>query len=148
METKKLLTEDLILEKLKERGIAEPNELDIADARKIILDYFDAEIVCDWPSHAQMYFYSQSTADGYEVYMATEDDRSPYIEQDLYYYESDWFEKLADAIKDGMCIHVDEYAQDEYSFEEVIQDVYETYWQDLKEEVENELIETGYEYEK
>ena len=29
-----------------------------------------------------------------------------------------------------------------------IEEVYEEYWNDMKQEVENELIEEGYEYEK
>jgi len=95
-----------------------------------------------------MFFYTQTTADGYEVYMATEDDRSPYIEQDLYYYESDWLEKLPQAIYDGLAIYIDEYNKDEYAYQDAIEEVYEEYWSDMKHEVENELIEEGYEWEK
>ena len=147
METKKL-TEDLILEKLEEKGVVYPRELDVEEAEKVVLEYYDAEITTEWKSHCQMYFYAQTTADGYEVYMATEDDRSPYIEQDLYYYESDWFEKLPQAIYDGLCIHVDEYNKEDYAYQDAIEEVYEEYWNDMKQEIENELIEEGYEWEK
>ena len=146
METKKL-TEDLILQRLDEKGVIYPRELDTEEAEKIVLKHYDAEITTEWNS-CQLYFYTQTTADGYEVYMATEDDRSPYIEQDLYYYESDWLEKLPQAIYDGLCIYIDEYNKDEYAYQDAIEEVYEEYWSDMKQEVENELIEKGYEWEK
>jgi hypothetical protein len=95
-----------------------------------------------------MFFTTISTADGYELYMATENESSPYFDQDVYYYESDWFEKLPDCIRDGYTIHVDEYAMDEYGYEDAIAEVYEDYWTDQKEEVENELIEEGYDWPK
>ena len=146
METKKL-TEELILEKLENKGVAYPRDLDTEEAEKVVLKYYDAEITTEWNS-CQLYFYTQTTADGYEVYMATEDDRSPYIEQDLYYYESDWLEKLPQAIYDGLCIYIDEYNKDEYAYQDAIEEVYEEYWSDMKQEVENELIEEGYEWEE
>jgi len=145
--SEKLLTEDLILEKMEEKGIPEPNSIEVPEMQKIVLEYYDASIKHDW-GHANMFFTTMSTADGYELYMATEDDTSPYFDQDVYYYDSEWFEKLPDCIRDGMTIHVDEYAMDEYGFEDAITDVYEDYWTDQKEEVENELIEEGYEWEK
>ena len=145
--SKKILTEDLILKKLAEKGIAYPGEIDVEEMQKIILKYFDSEIRHDW-GYANMYFTVMSTADGYEVYMATEDEQKPYFEQDVYYYESDWFEKLPDCIINGYTIHVDTYARDEYGYEDAITEVYETYWNDVKEEIENDLIEKGYEWEK
>jgi len=143
----KKLTEDLILQRLDEKGVIYPRELDTEEAEKIVLKHYDAEITTEWNS-CQLYFYTQTTADGYEVYMATEDDRSPYIEQDLYYYESDWLEKLPQAIYDGLCIYIDEYNKDEYAYQDAIEEVYEEYWNDMKQEVEDELIEEGYEYEE
>ena len=143
--SKKLLTEDLILDKMEEKGIADPGSIDVSEMQKIVLEYYDAEIKHDW-SYANMYFTVMSTADGYELYFAGENESSPYFDNDIYYYESDWFEKLPDAIRDGLHIHVDEYAIDEYGYEDAITEVYEDYWTDQKEEIENELIEDGYEW--
>lgn len=144
--SKKILTEELILEKLENKGVAYPRDLDTEEAEKVVLEYYDAEIKTDWSNSCQMYFYTQTTADGYEVYMATEDERSPYIEQDLYYYESDWLEKLPQAIYDGLTIYIDEYNKDEYAYQDAIEEVYEEYWNDMKQDVEDQLIEDGYAY--
>jgi len=144
--SKKLLTEDLILEKLEEKGIAEPRSIDIPEMQEIVLHYYDSEIKTDWGGGANMYFFEQSTADGYEIYIATENERSPYYDQDVYYYESQWLEKLPDSIRDGMTIQLDSHWHDDYQFGDAITEVYEDYWNDMKEEVENDLIEEGYDW--
>ena len=143
--SKKILTGDLILEKLEEKGIAKPGSIDIPEMQEKVLEYYDSEISTDWGS-VDMYFTVMSTADGYELYMATEDESKPYFEQDVYYYESDWFEKLPESIRDGLTIHVDEHYMEEYNYQDAITEVYEDYWNDIKEEVENDLIEEGYDW--
>ena len=93
--------------------------------------------------------YTETTSDGYEVWIATDDDRNPSINEDVYYYDSDWLEKMPDAMTDGRDIYFDEYDDDaeNYSFQEVIDEVYEEYYNDKKEEVESQLIDEGYEHE-
>ena len=145
--SKKLLTEDLILKKLFEKGIKEPGTFDIEDVLDDLLEYYDSELRSDWGS-ANMYFTTMSTADGYELWLATEDEERPYFEQDVYYYESDWLEKLPQAIFDGLTIHLDEYHRDDYAFQDAIEAVYDAYWNDQKQEIENELIDEGYEWDK
>ncbi len=115
---------------------------------ELLLDHMGSSITHDYNDmfNCDYQLITENTADGYEVYMATEDERSPYIEQDLYYYESDWFEKLPQAIYDGLSIHVDEYNKEDYGYQDAIEEVYEEYWNDMKQEVENELIEEGYAY--
>ena len=145
--SKKLLTEDLILKKLFEKGIKEPGTFDTEDVLDDLLEYYDSELKSDWGS-ANMYFTTMSTADGYELWLATEDEERPYFEQDVYYYESDWLEKLPQAIFDGLTIHLDEYHRDDYAFQDAIEAVYDSYWNDQKQEIENELIDEGYEWDK
>ena len=80
--------------------------------------------------------------------MATEDERSPYYDQDLYYYENDLFEKLPDWIYSGYVIMVDSYLQDEYGFQDAIKDCYVHLYEEMEDEVKDELIDEGYEEEK
>jgi len=49
---------------------------------------------------------------------------------------------------DGASIYYDQLDDEEYAFQEVIEEVYDDYYNDKKKEIENELIEEGYEYEK
>ena len=50
-------------------------------------------------------------------------------------------------MKDGNNIYYD-IDFDDYSFQDVIDNVYEDYFNDIKQEVEQELIEQGYEWKK
>jgi hypothetical protein len=88
------------------------------------------------------------TADGYELYMATADDRNPDFSYDVYYYDSQWFEKLSDVIIEGNRIQIDEYMMDEYGFKDAIDTTYEEFYNDKLKDIEDELIEQGYEREK
>ena len=145
----KILTDDLILEKLADNNVYPPEDLDYDRKINVIKDHFDFSISSDW-GNPDMMFYTETTADGYEVYIATEDDRKPSVNDDIYYYESDWLEKMADAMTDGRDIYFQDYDDDaeNYEFQEVIDEVYDDYFNDKKQEVENELIDEGYEWEE
>ena len=144
----KILTDDLILERLADNNIYPAYDLDYDKKINAIKDHFDFSISSDW-GNPDMMFYTETTADGYEVYIATEDDRKPSVNDDIYYYESDWLEKMADAMTDGRDIYFQDYDDDaeNYEFQEVIDEVYDNYFNDKKQEVENELIDEGYEWE-
>ena len=145
----KILTDDLILERLADNNVYPPEDLDYDKKINVIKDHFDFSISSDW-GNPDMMFYTETTADGYEVYIATEDDRKPSVNDDIYYYESDWLEKMADAMTDGRDIYFQDYDDDaeNYEFQEVIDEVYDNYFNDKKQEVENELIDEGYEWEE
>ena len=145
----KILTDDLILEKLEENGVLPIEDLDdYSEKLTAIKDHFDFDIDDNW-GNPDFMFYSETTADGYEVWIATDNDRNPSVNQDIYYYDNDWLEKMANAMYDGNSIYFQEYDEDasNYEFQDVIDEVYESYFNDKKQDIENELIEKGYEYE-
>lgn len=146
--SKKILTDDLILDKLAMYEVYPSEDLDYDKKINAIKDHFDFSISSDW-GNPDIMFYTETTSDGYEVWVATEDDRNPSINEDIYYYENDWLEKMADAMTDGRDIYFQDYDDDaeNYEFQEVIDDVYDDYFNDKKQEVENELIDEGYEWE-
>ena len=144
---KEILTEELIKERLEKDGMTDPNETSQEDRISKLKDHYGFEIVTDW-DRCDAYFYTDTTADDYEIWIATEQEGNVCINEDVYYYESQWFEKLADYLRDGCRVYVDSYSQDEYGFEEVIEALYEELYMEIYEEMENELIDEGYEYEK
>ena len=148
MSKKNLLTEDLILESLSDKGIAEPGSLDTEDAMKIVLEHFDATLKSSWESYCDVYYYTETTADGYEVWIRTHEENKVCVSEDVYYYDNDWLEDLAEHIRDGYTIHIDDAHYGDCTFTEVIEELYEDYFNDMKEEVENELIDKGYEWEE
>jgi len=145
--SKKILTEKLILKRLAKDGMTEPNETSQEDRLLLLENIYNFSIVKDWDK-CDAYFYNDTTADGYEVWIATEQEGNVCINEDVYYYETEWFEKLADYLRDGCRVYVDSYSQDEYGFEEVIEALYEEFYIESHEEIENELEDEGYEYEK
>jgi len=140
----KKLTEKLIHKKLEEKGLL----LGLPQAERLqkLEELYGFEIVTHWHT-CNAYFYTETTADDYEVFIATEDDRRININEDVYYYENQWFEKLADYLRNGYIVYVDEYQQDNYGFEEVIETMYEELYMDEYKEIEAELLEKGYEYD-
>ena len=146
--SKKLLTDDLILSKMAENhGAVPPEDIDTEDKYRKIQEHYDFSIDSDWKGRYDMQFYTETTADGYEIWVATEDERNPYLSEDLYYYDSDWLEKMPDAMTSGYNIYYD-IDFDDYAFQDVIDNVYEDYFNDIKQEVEHELIEEGYEWKE
>ena len=93
-------------------------------------------------------FFTETTSDGYEVWVATDDEARVSINEDIYYYESDWLEKMPDAMTDGLTIYFQELEDENYSFEEVVQNVYEEYYNDKRQELIEKLIDDGYEWEE
>ena len=146
METKKLITEDLIDERLEARGVKFDIEHDEALAK--IQEHFEFKLVDDWNGRPDYSIYTETTADGYEVWVATSGDgRNVCIMEDVHYYENDLADKLVDAMTDyNEEIYVDDL--DSYYVQDAVTAVYDEYVNDMKQEVENELIEEGYEYEK
>jgi len=142
----KKLTHGLIDERLAEYGVVPTHEADVEDQYRAINEHFEFDIDTSWSGSYDIMFYPETTADGYEVWIATTDDKSPYIGEDVYYYESDWLEKMPDAMRDGQRIHFD-LDFDDYNFQEIIEEVYDSYYNDKKQEVEEQLIEEGYEWE-
>ena len=146
--SKKLLTEDLILEKLQELGVHEPGELDKVSMVDVLQQHFDCKILTgDWPNYADFWFYTTSTADSYEVFVAADHDKNPDIYSEVYYYESDWLNELSEQLTSGNTVYVDYAAEDSYEYEDQLEQAYEEYWNDKKQEVEHELIDEGYEWE-
>ena len=143
----KILTDELIIKELAKQGWLDINEVDQEDQKKMVLEYYEVELTDRFDTNNAFSIYSESTRDGYEVWVATESMRDVCIAEDVYYYDSDLHEALADAIKDELSpIYVDHTEADyvDYAIEELYEHVYDTKLQ----EVESELEDQGYEWPK
>ena len=143
----KILTDELIEARLRKINVLEREDLDHSYMLETIVKHFDFKITSDWPNQPDMMFYTETTADGYEVWVATDDDQRPSINDDIYYYESDWLDKMQDAMTDGLSIYYQELDDDSSEFIDVVENVYEEYYNDKKQELEDKLIDDGYERE-
>ena len=142
------LDEELVRQLLSEDNVTEANDTNEDIMLERIKNHFDFEITDSWNKNPEMMFYTETTSDGYEVWIATDDDQRPSINEDVYYYESDWLKKMADAMTDGMTIYFQELDDDNYEFQEVVHNVYEEYYNDKRQELIEKLIDDGYEWEE
>ena len=143
---KKLITEELIDKRLEAHGVKFDIEHD--EALKVIQKHYDFELTDNWNGTPDYSIYCETTADGYEVWATTSGDgRNVNINEDVHYYDNDLSEKLVEAMTDyNELIYVEDLG--EYYVQDAVTEVYESYVNDMKQEVENELIEEGYEYPK
>jgi len=145
MRLKKLITPELIEELLNKTEFNEDLEHDEIHMYNVVLKYYNAKIVNDWSSTVDYHIYEETTADGYSVYVATEDDNNICVGQDIHYYDSDLAECLKEAITNGYTIRIED--QSDYFINDAIEDLYRGLYDLKEEEIIEELIEQGYEEE-
>ena len=85
------------------------------DYKKIVLDYLDTSIthdMNDWDS-VDVKAYTESTADGYELFIVTMDDQHPSINEDVHYYDSDVAVAVMENLEQGYSVYMDSYLYDD-----------------------------------
>ncbi len=141
----KIITDKLIEEKLKEKGLSMYDGDDNALAK--LQDYYEFELTDNYNRTPDYSIFAESTADGYEVWVATSGDgRNICINEDVYYHDSDLSDPLYDAMFDyNELIYVDDL--EAYYVQDAVDRAWEAFITEMIDEVENELIEQGYEHE-
>ena len=105
MSKKKILTPVIVREELEKDGII--FGLQDEDAKKVLLEDWGGTLDTnsDWANGKEdLIIYTETTADGYEVFICTDDhNNNPYWDQDVYYYEAheEWMERVMDTLRDG-----------------------------------------------
>ena len=138
-----LLTDDIITDALVDDGIMEEPDA------PWLLEYIDTEYggkldtTSDWCDDKwKLKIYSESTADSYEIYFCTHEEK-PYVSQDGYYYEdhSEWSEQTIGELTSGSDVWIapEVWEDMEYEFnhelEQWWQDIYEDKFNDKKDEL-------------
>ena len=136
----KIITDEIIEKMLDKRGF--PEDATEESMLCAVQDYYDTELVDDWPNYADFWVYAESTADGYEVFIATYNPENISINEDVHYYENDLSGRLEDAIADGGKIYVDDL--DAYYVSDAVRECYDYLRDRLAEEITDELIDEGY----
>ena len=146
-----LLTDDIIIDALNDDGIMQEPDA------PWLLEYIDTEYGgkldtettwCD--DKHKLKIYTESTADGYEIWFCTHEDK-PYVSQDGYYYEdhSEWSEQVIGDLTSGSDVWIapEVWEDMEYEFNNELEqwwvDVYEEKFNDKKDE----LLDSGDYYE-
>jgi len=61
--------------------------------------HFNFKLTDNWSNECDFYIYEESTADGYSVYIATDNIDNLCVSENVYYYDSDLKDALIDYIK-------------------------------------------------
>jgi len=146
----KVITDELINERLEAKGFGEKQSEDESLARESVLNHFGVKFTTGFNNDAEFSIYEESTADGYSVWVATHDVRNISICEDVHYYDTYLADRLAEFIQNSNgdedfpeYVYVDDDGADfiDYAIEQVF--AYQS--ERLEEEVINELIDEGYE---
>ena len=149
----KVITPELINEKLEAKGFGEKQMQDDESIRKAVLNYYGYQFTDDWPhrENVEYYIYEESTTDGYSVYIATANPDSINISEDVHYYDHDLGDALADAIQYGNgdpewpeTIYIDDL--DATFIDEAMQNLFEKVSVEFENEIIKQLEEKGYEH--
>ena len=142
----KILTDKLITDKLEAKGYLEYHDMEENEAWNLLEKHYECEATDEWRNTSyDFYCYTETTADGYEVFVTTNDPNSICVSENVHYYENDLSDEIEVAIYAGDSMYIDDL--DSHYFKQAVEDAYDTMYNDKKQEIENELIEQGYEYE-
>ena len=150
--SKKLITDELINERLEAKGFGEMQANDEDLAKESVLNHFNIEFTDQFTSNADFYVYEESTADGYSVFIATHDTSSISVNENVYYYDSDLGDALEEHIRysngdedNPEIIYVDDLYQQ--FIDDAIVQLFEYLAERFEEDVIDELKEQGYVYD-
>ena len=146
----KLITEELINERLEAKGFGDKQTEDDEVAKTNVLNHYGVELTDNWTNSASYYIYEETTKDGYSVYVTTDDTDNISVCEDIYYSDRDLASTLEEQIKFSNgnedypeIIYVDDLYQD--FIDGAIENLFIYLSEKFEEEVINELIDEGYE---
>ena len=109
---------------------------------KVVQEYFNFTIDENAYNNYDIAAYSESTKDGYEVFVVTNDMDHICINEDVYYYESDVAQAIIDEVisygGSDIVVYADQYFLDEIYFDDVLADLFVENIDDILAEAEEE----------
>ena len=148
---KQLLTDEVIYEALEADGIMQE-----PDANWLI-EYIESEYggnldnTSTWSDGKGLKIYSETTADSYDMYFCTYEDK-PYVSEDGYQYEdhTDWSKQAIEALCASQNVWIDSHIWDdmEYEFNNELEEWWTDIYEDKFNDKKDELIDSGDYYEE
>lgn len=109
---------------------------------KVVQEHFNFRIDENAYGNYDIAAYSESTKDGYEIFVVTNDMNSININEDVYYYESDVPQGIIDEIigygGNDTVVYADQYFLDEIYFDDAMADLFLENIDDILAEAEEE----------
>ena len=146
------ITDKLINERLEKLGFGEKQENDEEVRMENVLKHYHIKLSDNF-QNADFNIYQESTADCYEVWVASHDINRVNICEDVYYYDSDLADVLAENIRWSSGSedyeHVIYISDIDFNFvDEAFSTLFEELSMKFQEEVVQQLVDEGYEYKE
>lgn len=103
--------------------------------KKLVLDYLNTSMEHDNFNRGDFKVYSETTADGYEVYIATHDDKNITIQDDVYYYDSDLTDVIMEQLEEHYSVYIDSYLYEDIYMD----DKFEEYFNENVDEIVSDI---------
>ena len=118
---------------------------------ELLKDYLDISITHDVNDfdNVDCSIYNESSADGYDLYIVTNDTRNPTICEDVHYYDHDLTDRFEDQIRWGdRTFYICEYVFDDAYFEDKLEEMFVERVEDIIEELKTDITEEEIKYLK
>jgi hypothetical protein len=116
--------------------------------KKLVLDYLNTSIEHDNFNRGDFKVYSETTADGYEVYVATHDDRNVDINEDVYYYDSDLADIIMEQLEDHYSVYIDSYLYDDIYMDDAFEEYFNENVEDIVDDIPDSFTKKELKYVK
>ncbi len=117
--------------------------------KKIVLDYLDTTMyhdMNDWEK-ADVKVYSETTADGYELFVVTFDDH-PSINEDVHYYDSDVADSVMANLEQGYSVYIDDYFYDDVYLDDSFEEYFASHVDDIVSDSKDSFTKEELEFVK
>ena len=103
------------------------------DYRKVVLEHLNTSIVHDmneWDT-VDVKVYTESTADGYDLFIITHDDQNPSITEDVHYYDSDLASNIMEVLEQGYSVYIDQYLYEDLYMDDTFEEYFASNVEDI-----------------
>ena len=116
--------------------------------KKLVLDYLDTSIEHDNFNRGDFKVYSETTADGYEVYIATHDDKKIIISEDIYYYDSDLTDVIMEQLEEHYSVYIDSYLYEDIYMDDKFEEYFNENVEDIVSDIPDSFTKEELKYVK
>jgi len=112
-----------------------------------VKSYYGLKIDENAYNNADVYAFEETTADGYSVWVVTNDMRSISVSEDVYYYEHDVCDAIIDQVTNcgGYCtLYADQYFLDDIYFDDNLLEVFSEIAENIYNEIKNDEGDYGF----
>ena len=116
--------------------------------KKLVLDYLNTSMEHDNFNRGDFKVYSETTADGYEIYVATHDDKNVNIQDDVYYYDSDLTDVIMEQLEDHYSVYIDSYLYEDIYMDDTFEEYFNEHVEDIVDDIPDSFTKEELKYVK